>query len=644
MSFAAAAGLWLALLAVPVIALYVLKIRRPRAVVPYLRMWADVVGEKRFNTLFQRLQKLLSLLLQLLVLASLVGAFAMLTLGEGWLEEESVVVVVDTSASMNGRERDGADRTRFAAALAQARELVEGRSAEDELAIVAAGAQPEVLQGFSRSTLRLREALAALRVTEASGDRRAAHRLAGDLVQGKKHPRILLLTDRAGGEAAALGAEDPRVRWLPAGAAAGNVGIVRFQARKNHGVGTDYVLAVVRNFGGQAARSKLLVEVDGKLLKVRPLELAPFAEHQETLELTLPHGGFATARLEHEPPAGAGAEPVRDGLALDDVAHAAIAPVRQFRVLMVTAPEDEAAPFRAAFTAAGALVDGKASVVRSKAEWPALAATAGESFDLVLFVDWAPERLPERGNYLCVNALPGGLPATLREPELRARVQDHDQEHPLNRFLEVKELEIASARPLDLTGGQAFLATAGGPIGVVFQNRSRRVVYVGVHMLADLFFLQVQFPILLRYVLGWLHEADVELLEPTYRPGQPIRPRQRVADREVEVGWRRDGSEAAGTGAGSARVAVRDGAFTFADTARTGCYWLAANGTRHRTAVNLFDPLESDLWATSAAAAAAPDVDRAGFLFGRELWPLLLLLAVGLSVLEWGLFHRRFTE
>jgi hypothetical protein len=45
-----------------------------------------------------------------------------------------------------------------------------------------------------------------------------------------------------------------------------------------------------------------------------------------------------------------------------------------------------------------------------------------------------------------------------------------------------------------------------------------------------------------------------------------------------------------------------------------------------------------------AEDAAEIDVEHSGFLFGRDLWPLLLLVALVLWMAEWGLFHRRLTE
>jgi hypothetical protein len=630
-TFAAAAGLWLAAIAIPIVALYILKVKRHRRVVPYLKLWLDLLAERQFSTLFRKLQRLFSLLLQLLIAACLVLAFAALTLSDSFLQEESVVLVVDTSASMRGAAKDGEARTRFEAALAKARELVEGRSPEDEFAILAAGPQPDVLQAFSRSTLRLREALDKLAPSNSAGDLREAHRLARDLLQGRKHPRIVVLSDRAGGAVEELAASDGDVRWIPIGDSVANVAIVRFQARKNEAVGTDYLLLVVANFADTKASAQVEIEVEGRLVKVLPLDLEAGARHEETLELTLPEGGFATAKLAQDKP---------DALALDDVAFAAIPPARLYRVVLVTARDEERTPFRAIFAALEALVDREASIVATPEEWEAMDEPRRAAFDLAVFVNHAPAGLPARGNFLLVNALAGGLPARERPLEATPRITDAPDDHPLNRFLEPKSMQPALARPLDLTGGEPFLQSAGGPIGVVFRSAERKVVYLGLDVLADLFFLQVAFPIVLRNALAWMHEQENRLLEPTYAPGDVIRPRFSLADANVEIGWlHRDAPQA-----GRASIGVRDGRFSFAETAEPGRYWVRTSDADHRTAVNLFDARESDLRMPAAEPGKDLDIERAGFLFGRDLWPLLLLAAAALWLLEWGLYHRRFTE
>src|SRR6478672_2135166 len=107
------AALVLAGLAVPIVALYSLKVRLRRAPVSTLMFWRQIFEEKKPRSLWQRLRHWVSLLLQLAFLALLVLALADPIFRWQQARARRLVLVVDNSASMNAR--DGAS-TRFALA------------------------------------------------------------------------------------------------------------------------------------------------------------------------------------------------------------------------------------------------------------------------------------------------------------------------------------------------------------------------------------------------------------------------------------------------------------------------------------------------------------------------------------------------
>ena len=374
-----------------------------------------------------------------------------------------------------------------------------------------------------------------------------------------------------------------------------------------------------------------------------PIDIEPGKEFSEVIAVALPKGGFATAQIVHPEIDDNGImRPGRDGLALDDVAYAAIPASKLYSVLLVSRNDAEAEPVKVALGELGKLedlVDPSSSYAVTFEDYEDIEPERRDGFDLAVFVSGAPKALPESGNFLCLFGLPKGLPATARGIEQWPRIRDLDREHPLNRFLEPKSMAPAKAMPLDLTGGEIFMQTGSGPVGVVFKTAKRKVVYLGLDVLSDLFFLQFAFPILVRNALGWMHEQESLLLEATYRPGEVIRPRFAVSDANVRVGYRRgDGTEE------SVDVPVRDGKFVFRDTDVPGHYWVYTLNAVFLTSVNLFASRESDLRMPESEDTSSVDVERSGFLFGRDLWPLLLLVALGLWCLEWGLFHRRLTE
>jgi hypothetical protein len=81
------------------VALYVLRLRRRRVEVPFSFLWQRVVRDTESTALWRKLRRLISLLIQLTVLALLVFAAADPHLSAS-THGRSVVIVVDASASM----------------------------------------------------------------------------------------------------------------------------------------------------------------------------------------------------------------------------------------------------------------------------------------------------------------------------------------------------------------------------------------------------------------------------------------------------------------------------------------------------------------------------------------------------------------
>src|SRR5688572_3475246 len=100
MSFLVPLALSLFALAIPLVVLYFIRLRRRERRVSSLLLWRPLLQETKAPALFQRFQRDPLLILQLLALLMLALALArpvISLMGEG---ERKVVVVLDTSASM----------------------------------------------------------------------------------------------------------------------------------------------------------------------------------------------------------------------------------------------------------------------------------------------------------------------------------------------------------------------------------------------------------------------------------------------------------------------------------------------------------------------------------------------------------------
>ena len=180
MSLLAPAALALGLLALPIILLYMLRLRRREQPVSSTWLWRELVRDRAANAPWQRLRRNLLLLLQLLILAALVLALARPALPLPGLGGGNAIVLLDASASMQAA--DGTTGTRFDDARAAVDRLIGGLSGNDRLTLIHVGRAPQVLAAASADRPALRRALAAAAPENAAADWAAAFALALSLI------------------------------------------------------------------------------------------------------------------------------------------------------------------------------------------------------------------------------------------------------------------------------------------------------------------------------------------------------------------------------------------------------------------------------------------------------------------------------
>ncbi len=626
MNFAAPIFLGLGALALPVIALYILKVKRRKATVPYLRLWEELLVETRARSLFQRLKRFYSLLLQLLILGSIIFALAQPALELASVKKESIVVLLDTSASMNAVENTDTGRTRFDALRERASQYVEDRSFEDEMMLVSVSDRVDVLSSFNRSTLRLRGALEKLKPTQRSLDFERALAFAEEVTREKENPVILVLSDgAAGGLADALrGMENTAL--VPIGEAERNVGITRFAARKNTSLGTDYVLGLLQNFGPEPVEVRCELWVNEKTAKVWDQELPPGEEVEFHHELSFDEGGTLQLVIDHE-----------DALAVDNRAWAIVRPTRLRKVILIAPDAAAAEPFWLALESMAEVVS-PASFTCSPATFDGLS-PEDQQADLLLCVGDLPAKLPESGNLVLMNTdVPEFLPATQTGIDPAPDAWDWDREHLLNRYLNYRDLPFPPARNLRLDAGTALVTSYEGPLIAAFDMPGRRVVYVAFDMTARMFPFRLAFPMLLRNAIAWFEVEEDVVLEASYAPGETIQPLRRIADGEVQAVYQRDGEWV------DDAVPVQDGRFFFTGTDEPGGYLFRFAGANHATAVNLFDHRESNVAPSVLEDGDEQTIEAGRSLFNRDLWTLLATIGLALWSLEWFTYHRRLTE
>ncbi len=317
MSFAVPAAWILLAIAIPIIALYVLRVRLRRVKVSTNLFWKQVYEEKPPRAWWKNLRHLLSLLAQLLILVLLVTAVADPFLVWQTKQARRIILVIDTSASMSAQD---IRPSRFQAARTAAHQVLDGLRLSDEVAIIAAGSRPEVVLGMAGHTPTLRRALDSLEVSDNLGSLPDAVQLAGRLIGQHPAGEILVFSDgchaidetlaqslvaaTASVETQESPSSDPepvpspKLRFFNFSTAADNVGITQFQARRSLVDPMGYqVLLSVKNHSALPVNGRVELTLDDVPIDVLPIKLQAGELWTRTIDKTSREGGILQAAL-----------------------------------------------------------------------------------------------------------------------------------------------------------------------------------------------------------------------------------------------------------------------------------------------------------------------------------------------------------
>ncbi len=202
------------LLALPLAAIYLLKVRPRRHDVTAWFLWDRVFVERRSSALFRRLRDALSLVLMLAALGLAVLAAARPTFEAG--DDRDVVLVIDRSVSMSaGGGPAGDGRPGLAAAKAEARRIVAALGGGRRAAVATVADELAFASGLTDDPRTLREAIDAIEPSDLPSRAAALAPIERATAVGDRL-RVLLLTDGVGERFRVPGG----VEVLPVGGAA----------------------------------------------------------------------------------------------------------------------------------------------------------------------------------------------------------------------------------------------------------------------------------------------------------------------------------------------------------------------------------------------------------------------------------------
>ncbi|MBN1259699.1 MAG: VWA domain-containing protein [Anaerolineae bacterium] len=465
------------LLALPILALYFLRLQRREALAPSTLLWKAAISERHAHRPWQKLRRNWMLLLQLLTLALLVIAGARPAIPARQALGGQVVVLLDVSASMQAPSPTGA--TRCDAARQALRDLSGTLAPEDSVSLVAVGPEPAVLLRDG-SPVDFRRLLDDVVPTDGVADWNAAAMLSHGLARAADMT-TLIVSDRAIDEN--LPGLPGAVRLLDVGGMLPNSGIVGFSARRS--TSGLSALVRVRNAGPEVRRAVTLL-VDDIVWERRWVDL----EQDVAVALSfdnLPDGDWLEVHLE--------APEQADPFPLDDRAWVALQPQQDGRVLLLTSGNRFLEQALRALPGIDLEQTGDAVV--------ALAA----HHDLFV-VDADPDAALSSwpaANVWAIAPLgvsPCGTAGLAFEPEVGATRVNED--HALLRYVDWFDVHITRAYDYDLPpGADVLIENAGRPLLWTLTGDGRKTICQAFDFHDSDLPLRVAFPVLAANLVRW---------------------------------------------------------------------------------------------------------------------------------------------
>lgn len=607
-----------AAMAAATVLLYILKLRRRPVSVPFSPLWKRVLKDKEATHLFSQLKRLLSLLLQLALVALLVLALGDPRLTERWVEGRNVIVLVDTSASMKGSD---VEPSRIEVARSKLHELIDGLGATDRMLIAEMGMAPRPLSTLTSDLPALKEAASKLSATDTTADLERGLSFALDSLSGLSKPRIVLLSDGALGETTGLAErlDLSGVEWsyVPIGQGGNNVAITAFSVRRYPLDKSRYeVLLEVLNTSDTPADVELTLLGDGDTVDVTRLQLGP----RERLPRFYQDLAGASRTLEAVIRLNGG----DDVLEADDHAYALMPDRRRVRVQLVSQGNT--------YLQAALLLDEFIEVTQSSPD----AIPTDASFDVTILDGVVVPLPPQHGARLYLDPKEGG-PVGLGKKLSDFGFDSWDKNSPVLRWMAMENIQVTEGNALVPEKGDKVVAASElGPLLVSGARDGARFLALGFDPRNSDWVLRVAWPLFLLNAINAFVEEDTSYIS-SYRTGETWR-----------VPAPSDLSSALLSFAGGTpeRVPVKEGRAIVAGD-RAGFYELQGDDgeTLARFAANLGDAEESRMEVVRELNVGASNTSLERFSVGgrKEIWVLLLIAALALSLLEWFTYHRRVT-
>jgi len=616
--FHALSHLWLASLLAPLVLFYFLKLKRPRAEVPSLLLWRQVLQDQRVNSPFQKFKRNLLLFLQILLLLLLVLAALQPFWRGGPGRQRRLPVLIDCSASMGALDKPGGV-SRLDEAKRRVREMIDGLASGQELCLVSFDNAARQRTGFTNNKRLLRDALDQIEVADVPSDLEQALRLVQAMGRSEPFDDALLFSD---------GNFPPRVnfdlsfklnyqRLTPAGP---NLGITALSAQRATSGGWDVFVQIE---GSPEAEGNASVELlqNGTTLGSERITLA--RGHAQRMAFQIKGDRAAALRVKLTPDGF-------DSLAADNTAYLDLPESHPLRVFI---PKSMVS-YRLA-------LQGLAGIELFPQD---SGDEASGAFDLVIS-DRAQDLSLKARTRLSVGFIPADLQRFVETGTNASAVVDWRRNADVLQHVELSDLVVLNQPRFKANAGEGDLENLGyevlvhgqrGPLLVRKQENDATRFALLFHTDQSTLPYRVGFPIFVANVVQ-LALQQAGLAEANASRTGVLTPVALVPRHRYDIQAPEQKLEPV--------TADERGILSGVRASRVGYYSISENGAAPlQVGASLLSPTETGLAGVEqiqfnehlqVAVAAAP------VKTDRLLWPPLLLLALGVLTTEWWFFQKK---
>lgn len=607
------------LLAIPIILLYMLRLRRREVVISSTFLWQQILRDNEANTPWQRLRRNLLLLLQLLILAALVIALARPFITVPAVGAGQIVLLLDASASMNATDVD--DGTRFDAAKREALDVVNTLRAGDTMTIIRVADIPEVLTPATSDRNVLTSTINNAQPSSASADWSGALTLAIGGAAEAEDFSVVIISDGGLGDPALLPEVPGEVSYIPVGQSSDNVAITALATRTRAGQ-PPQLFTQITNYGTQDTEIVYSLIVDGELY-VSNFYTVPANDDIALVSERLPEG-FTVIEASLTVPTSS---TIPDHLPLDNRAWAVASDTTSRRVLLMTPGN----LFLEQVLRSLPLAEGfRGNLERGVPRQP---------FDVYIFDRWLPPELPD-GDLLIINPPRSTDLFTVGAEITQTGNIQVARNDPRAQYVDFNNVNILAFNQIsNVDWATPLVSAAGGPLILAGDVDGRQVAIFSFDIHNSDLPLQITWPVLMSNLMEWFSPQNVVSIPNGLTVGDALVVRPPLTAQTVAVslpdGTRRE-------------LPVDRPAIVFAETGQVGLYTLEivendAVTQRQPFAVNLFDPQESAI-----APQASVQIGQTTVMPGEqeeigqmEFWPLIALLALIILLVEWYVYQQR---